>query len=128
MDSATAVETRNQLEYYSPRCAANDVGGAHVPVAPSPPPRDLARETTEHAAASAKFSLQIAAFTSHADADALVKKLKSRKFEARVVPSGKLYRVRVGRFATRAEAVAQQKALKTKKISSFVTDIGRDDR
>ena len=57
-----------------------------------------------------------------------MKRLKARKLDARVVPSGKLYRVRVGRFATRAAAAAEQKLLKAKKITTFVTDIGRDDK
>lgn len=133
----TAVETRNQLEYYSPRCAANDAGGGgRVPVTPVTPTsatsvasgRDTSHETPAPTVKSGKFALQIAAYTSRTDAEALVKRLKARKLDARVVPSGKLYRVRVGRYETRSEAVAEQKALKAKKISAFVTDIGRDDR
>lgn len=134
---AAAVETRNQLTYYSPRCAANDVGGggrvplgppATPPIARGSPARDTAREAPRSAKAVGKYTLQIAAYTSRSDAEALAKRLKARKLDARVVPSEKLYRVRVGRYATREEAVAEQKALKAKKISSFVSDIGRDDR
>jgi len=129
----SAVEARNQLEYYSPRCVANDVsGGGRVPVTPATPtPAPTTRDTSREASApvkAGKFTLQIAAYTSRSDAEALAKRLKARKLDARVVPSGKLYRVRVGRYETRGEAVAEQKTLKAKKISAFVTDIGRDDR
>ncbi|HXT18065.1 MAG TPA: SPOR domain-containing protein [Gemmatimonadaceae bacterium] len=124
------VENRNKLEYYSPRCIANDVSprGA-VPIAPpsvSSPSRDTGRR--ERSDATAKFTLQVAAYTSRADAEALAKRLKARKLDARVVPSGKLYRVRIGRYPTRAAAATEQKVLKEKKITTFVTDIGRDDK
>jgi tetratricopeptide (TPR) repeat protein len=130
----TLVETRNQLDYYSPRCVATDIGpGGRVPA-----PADTVRHDSTHAApattkkgatiAQGKYTLQIAAYKAKSDADALAKRLKGRKLDARVVGVSKLFRVRIGRYATRAEAVAEQKALKMKKIDAFVTDIGPDDK
>lgn len=139
------VETRNQLEYYLPRCAANDVSaGGAAPV--TPPPKSgsdssttdsvptVGPESTSKSKVSAKmektpaspraqFTLQVAAYKTKADADALVRKLKARKLDARVVGTAKPYRVQVGRYATRAAATAAQKELKAKKIDAFVTAI-----
>lgn len=142
----SAVETRNQLEYYLPRCVASDVtSGGAAPV--EQPSRDTAKSSTKTAKASAKaeppakeeapakseapkntaawkgrYTLQVAAYKSKTDADALVKRLKARKLDARVSPSGKVYRVQVGQYATRAAATSAQKELKAKKIDTFVTE------
>jgi tetratricopeptide (TPR) repeat protein len=126
------VERRNQLDYYSPRCAANDVGpGGRVPISQptlSPPPKDTARRADSARTVSAKYTLQVAAYTSRTEADALAKRLKARKLDARVVKGGKLYRVRIGRFPTRVAAVAEQKTLKGKRISTMVAEMGPDDK
>ncbi len=137
----TLVETRNQLDYYSPRCVAADIGpGGRVPApvdrataTSSASKHDTARVAggsakKSAAAADGKYTLQIAAYKSKADADALAKKLKARKLDARVIGETKLFRVRIGRYATRADAVAAQKELKGKKIDAFVTDVGPDDK
>ncbi|HEX4681938.1 MAG TPA: SPOR domain-containing protein [Gemmatimonadaceae bacterium] len=124
------VESRNQLEYYSPRCTANDAGpGGRVPLSPpaaAAPPNDTSKREAAARGAPAKFTLQIAAYASRTEAETLVRRLKARKLDARVVTSGKLYRVRIGRYPSRAAAAAAQKDLKAKKISAFVTDIEPD--
>jgi hypothetical protein len=127
----SAIETRNQLEYYVPRCAASDVtpGGAAPVAAAAEPARDSVREKPAPTVApKARYTLQIAAYKSKTEADALVKKLKARKIDARNVPSGKLYRVRVGKYATRGAADAAKRELKAKKIDAFVTEMGADDK
>jgi cell division protein FtsN len=99
-----------------PRCAASDVtpGGAAPVGKPAPVPT---------AAPKAKFTLQIAAFKTRAQADALVKRLKALNLDdVRVVGTANPYRVRVGRYVTRAGAVAAQRQLKQKKIDAIVTD------
>lgn len=134
-----AVEMRNQLQYYLPRCTANDVNPAsQLPLNPQTKgaagatgkvPTDTTRAASSHASASSKgkYTLQIAAYTSKSDAAALVKRLKARGFDARVVDGTKLYRVRVGHYPTRAAAGAEQADLKAKKITAFVTESGADD-
>jgi hypothetical protein len=124
---ADAVEVRNQLEYYLPRCVAADVGrGGAVPVEPAKTD-SVKRDTAVTVRAPERYTLQIAAYKTKAEADALAKRLKARKIDARVVPSGKLYRVRVGRYATRGAAQAAERELKAKKIESLLTEIGPDD-
>jgi hypothetical protein len=124
---ADAVEVRNQLEYYLPRCSASDVGrGGAVPVEPARPD-SVKRDTAVTVRAPERYTLQIAAYKTKSEADALAKRLKTRKIDARVVVSGKLYRVRTGRYATRGAAQAAQRELKAKKIDALVTEIGADD-
>ena len=124
------VEQRNQLAYYSPRCTARDVSpGGNLPLPPTraAAARDSARQDSIARAKRGKYTLQIAAYKSRADAERLAKKLVARKLDARVVPGGKVYRVRIGRYQTRAEAAAAAKQLRARKIDAFVTEIGPDD-
>lgn len=132
----SAVETRNQLSYYQPRCAANDVSGAsRVPVG-EPATKDtgtVSRDSSRTAATTseskaAKYTLQVAAYETRSAAAALASRLKARGYDVRVVASGKSFRVRIGRYVTRAEAVAAQGRLKAKKITSTIAEIGSDDR
>jgi septal ring-binding cell division protein DamX len=124
----SAVETRNQLQYYSPRCAAADANPAsQLPL----PPGDSARprhDTTATTSKAGRYTLQVAAFAKRSDADALEKLLKGRGIDVRVVGTAKPFRVRVGRYATRAAAADAAKQLKAKKIIAVVTDIGADDK
>jgi tetratricopeptide (TPR) repeat protein len=118
------VEVRNQLSYYSPRCAAVDT--TRVGQADSAAKADSAKAVKAAAAAAkakGKYTLQIAAYTTRAEADGLAKRLKGRGLDVRVVGTAKLFRVRIGRYETRAAAAAAQKDLKTKnKIDAFVTE------
>jgi hypothetical protein len=121
------VETRNQLTYYSPRCTAADVSrGGAVPVAADTAREAPKRDTTRVAEPKARFTLQIAAYKSKAEAEALARRLRARKIDARVVGEAKLFRVRVGRYMTRGAAVAAQKELKAKKITAVITDVDDD--
>jgi sporulation related protein/tetratricopeptide repeat protein len=118
----SAVELKNQMSYYSPRCASVDTthaGGAVVPVDSTK--RDSTAAPATHG--KARYTLQVAAYTSRADADRSVARLKQRGIEARVEQSGKYFRVRVGRYDTRTAALAAQRALKAKKIDTTLTDI-----
>ena len=133
----SAVETRNQLTYYSSRCVANDASpGGRVPVGEPTAPKDSTRDAKGDASratatapeAKARYTLQVAAYTNRSEATALAGRLKLRGFDARVVGGAKPYRVRIGRYATRAEAVAAQSRLKARKIAVTITDIGADDR
>jgi tetratricopeptide (TPR) repeat protein len=129
----SAVETRNQLQYYSSRCVANDASpAARVPVAGTPTAKDSGsaakRDSSRAPEAKARYTLQVAAYASRSDATALAGRLKARGFETRVVGSGKPFRVRIGRYATRADAVAAQTRLKARKITATIAEIGADDR
>src|SRR5205823_14782274 len=75
---ASAVETRNQLEYYSPRCAAAD--SLRAAATTSATPVVSARDTTHRdspitpPARRGRYTLQVAAYASKADAVQLAKK------------------------------------------------------
>jgi cell division septation protein DedD len=132
----TDVELKNQLAYYSPRCAAVDT--MHVAGAVAPAPDSAKRETKRDTKRVAKndlkgdtaatptgsYTLQVAAYTTQAEAGRLVARLKARGIDARVAGTTKLFRVRIGRYETRAAAAAAQRDLKAKKIVAFVTDVG----
>ena len=133
---ATEVELHNQLDYFSPRCVNVDSSRA-VATAPS---RDSThrdstaatgarRDTTPALRASkARYTLQVAAYGSKADADALAKRLKARGVDVRVAGTARMFRVRIGHYETRAAAAAAARELKAKKIDAFVTEIGGDDK
>jgi hypothetical protein len=118
------VELRNQLSYYSPRCAAVDTTHAAGAAA-----SDSARTKRDSAAtpasrAKGRFTLQVAAYATRPDADRRVARLKAQGVDARVEVAGQFFRVRVGWYATRAAAVTAQRELKTKKkIDTDVRDV-----
>ena len=123
----SSVELRNQLTYFSPRCASVDTTRRVVATTDSAKSRrDTTRResATAPAAAKGRFTLQVAAYPSRAEADRLVTRLKARKIDARVVGTAKPYRVRVGRYDTRAAATAAASKLKAQKIDAFVTELG----
>ena len=129
----SAVELRNQLSYYTPRCAAVDTThvGQAAPDSAAIADSVKAAQATAKAAAKAKgkYTLQVAAYATRAEADKLAKRLKDRGLDVRVVGTAKLYRVRIGRYETRTAAAAAQKELKTKnKIDAFVTEATNEDR
>lgn len=124
----SAVETRNRLTYYSPRCVALDVSpGSRVPVGGGRAGRDSAsahRDTVVARAAPARYTLQLAgSFTTKTEVDREVSRLQARGIDARVFGSKKPYRVRIGRYVTRGNAVAAQRELKAKKVTTTVTEI-----
>lgn len=86
-----------------------------------------ARAAAKRAAAkAAKWTVQIAAYQTKADADALVKRLSARNIDAHIAGTKKPYRVQVGRFATRAEAAAELATLKKNgQKSGFVAELGK---
>jgi hypothetical protein len=124
------VELRNQLTYYSPRCAGVDTNRVVVAPVDTVARRDsIRRDSVATARAKAKFTLQIASYTTRAEADRLAKRLTDRGLDVRVVAAPKRFRVRIGWYATRTAATAAAKQLKTsKKIDAYVTDIGADDK
>ena len=136
---ATEVELHNQLDYFSPRCVNVDstraVGTAHTAASRDSARRDSAATTTARRdttpaprASKARYTLQVAAYGSKADADALAKRLKARGVDVRVAGTARMFRVRIGHYETRAAAAAAARELKAKKIDAFVTEIGGDDK
>lgn len=135
---ASQVELHNQLAYYGPRCAGVDTNTTNVATTPEPAPKTApkttpAKETPKREPAAApktagRFTVQVCACASRAEADGLVKRLKTNGFEARVVGSAKPFRVRVGRYDTRAAATTAAGKIRAKKFDAFVAEIGGDER
>jgi len=126
--SDSAVETRNQVDYYAARCVGVDTV-VPVPRAASPAPRPPRPDTTRRsepapngsAPASKRFTVQVAAYQTRESADQLISKLSARGVVARVVGTSAPYRVRVGHYATDGEATTAARELKGKGIEGFVT-------
>jgi tetratricopeptide (TPR) repeat protein len=124
----SAVESRNQLSYYAPRCTALDVSpGSRVP-ASGGEAGGGGRDSVVARAAPARYTLQLAAYGTKAEADRVAARLRARDIDARVVGAKKPFRVRIGRYATRGNAVAAQRELRSKKVTVFVTDIEPEEK
>jgi cell division protein FtsN len=65
--------------------------------------------------------VQVAAYQTHAAADALATSLKGRGYPARVYGAAAPFRVRIGRYATEAAADSEARVLKAKGQPGFVT-------
>lgn len=101
------------------REAATSTPPVTAPVAAAPvvPPADGARP------ASARYSVQLAAVNTRADADRLVERFRGRGIDARVDGTGAPFRVRTGYFATRALANVRLAELKAKGLDGFVAEL-----
>ncbi len=144
------VELRNQVEFQSRRCLGVDttvvaevprpappVRETPVPAATTPPvtrpatpapasttPRPTTATPTRTAATSLPYTVQVAAFPGRTQADQFRDRLVARGLEARTVPAGQVFRVRVGRYATRSAANTVAQDLRARKIAgdAFVTE------
>jgi cell division septation protein DedD len=79
------------------------------PVTKAPPPRGI-------------WTIQLAAYNTRPDAEALVRKLAARGVKARISGDAKPFRVRLDYYQTRQEAAARVADLKQRGIIGFVTD------
>jgi TolA-binding protein len=146
------VELRNQIDYYGQRCMGVDTTMAAAataaprPVAaaaaaaapatapatapttappPSAPPPTPSSASTPERADGGNYTVQVAAYDTRTEAEALIAKLRARGYTARLASSARPFRVRIGRYDARADAVAAQKRLKAKGIEGFVTEVER---
>lgn len=69
------------------------------------------------ASGATQYTVQVAALNTRAQADELRDKLRERGLDARVVGTGQLFRVRIGRYPTREAAAAVAADLKQRGIS-----------
>ena len=128
---ADQIELRNQLEYYSPRCASVDTTKSANAQASGAAGTTPAKDTTNREAlpaAKAKYTVQVGSYNARADAQKVVTRLKGRGIDARLVGVTKVFRVRIGRYQTRAAATAAMRELMAKKIVGFVTEIGAEEK
>lgn len=69
-----------------------------------------------------KYAVQVAAYATRRDADAMANRLKGKGLDAHVDGNTKPFRVRIGHYATYAEAAKAMRTLKARKISGFVSE------
>jgi cell division septation protein DedD len=133
----TSVELRNQLSFFTGRCAnvdttrrvatnTTDSSGTRSDTTKRAASK---RDTTAKAAPKpgGKFTIQVAAYSSRELADALVKRLEAKGLDARTVGTKSPFRVRVGHYKTRAAATTAANKLKAQKIEARVTEIGPEE-
>ena len=116
-----ALELRTQFDFSIGRCQGIDTTTKveQRPVADTAP---APRRT-------GAFTVQVAAYDTRAAAERLATKLRGQGLEARVVGTGKPFRVRVGRYATRVEAEdASRRVDSIAKSSSIVVVVGPEER
>lgn len=106
--NSTDVEFRNQVAFYSPRCANLP---ATPPAAPVVPPESAAAVP----APPHSFAVQVLAVRSTSQVDEMLTRLKVMGYDARVVrDSSGLFKVRVGKYTTREQAQRAQNNLRTR--------------
>jgi cell division septation protein DedD len=111
--------------------AASSPATRSVPAVP--PPRAADRDSQRVALASDSvargqagaggYTVQVAAYDARPAAEALIQRLKTGGYTARLASSTRPFRVRIGRYDSRADAVAAQQRLKAKGIEGFVTEM-----
>jgi len=71
--------------------------------------------------AAARYSVQVAAYETRADAEALAKRLRERGLASRVYGTANPFRVRIGRYASRTDAQKLLEQLRKQGMNGFVT-------
>ena len=105
--------------------ALPDVSVLDSVVKPATPPETRAAPTraapTRAAPTRGRYSVQLAAFQTRAEADRFVKRLATRGVTARIEGTRKPFRVRTGRYESDAAARSALAALKKRGITGIVT-------
>ncbi len=116
------VELLNRVAFVAQPCRgladARAAAAATPPVTSSdtvPPAKPPAR----------RYSAQVGALKTSAEAERLVRSLKLKKHEARIDTLPPLFKVRIGSFASRAEAASLVSKLKREKIDAIVVEATR---
>lgn len=142
---STDVELHNQIDYFGSRCAAADAvtsvsaastPGVSAPAAPTAAktkattgivPKKAPEKPTQMVPAKAipasrgGYTIQLAAYTTRAEAERLIATLGERGVNARVSGSKKPFRVRLAFYPTRQLALDEVASLKQRGIIGFVT-------
>ena len=99
--------------------AATTTAPRNAPTTSAP----IAKEpATREPALRGIWTIQLAAYNTRADAEALVRKLAMRDVKARISGNSKPFRVRLDYYDTRQQAAARVAELKQRGIIGFVTD------
>ena len=90
--------------------------------APTDSPPAAKESTTRESAPHGIWTIQLAAYNTRPDAEALVRKLAARGVKARISGDAKPFRVRLDYYDTRQDAAGRVAELKERGIIGFVTD------
>jgi len=113
---ASDVELRNQILYLHSSC---QVTAPPAGAADSAAQRDTVVRRAE--ATTGGYAIQLAAYNTQREAQALVRQLQGRGVTARVVGTRAPFRVRVGRYATREDA---RRAMTRAGLRGIIVDAG----
>ena len=133
MDSAQSavpaanIELTNQISSERVRCAnlpATTTVEVTRPAAPAPLPaaKTPAAAKGRSSVPAVEYTVQVGAYPTHTAADRVRQRLVARGYQARVVPRGKLFGVRVGRYTTRASAAKTAAKLKAARNEAIVVE------
>jgi cell division septation protein DedD len=114
------VELRNQLDYYSPRCANVAATGAVGDTTGAG-----ARKTGTSKQGRQEYSVQAAAYVTRDSAEVLAKRLSTRGYNVRIVGTSKPFRVRVGRYPTRDRAAEVLRELTKVNVQGMIVEAER---
>jgi len=114
------VELRNQLDYYTPRCANLAATGAVGDTTIA-----AARTTGTSTKVRQEYSVQAAAFVTRDSAEVLAKRLSTRGYNVRIVGTSKPFRVRVGRYPTRDRAAEVLRELTQVNVKGMIVEAER---
>ena len=137
--AASDVELKNQIDYWSQRCAnvdtsavaakgadsaktAGDPAAAAAAMAGAATTAPAPTPASKSAPPKQEWTVQVGAYNTRSAADALVKSLKGKGYDARVYGEIAPFRVRIGRYPTHAKADSAAQKLNAKKITGFVTE------
>lgn len=123
-DTQTAPLATPMAKPATTRAAAPAPARVSRPATAKAPANAPARATpvAKQPAAHGRYTIQLAAFSTQAEATRLVAKLKSKKLNARVSGSAKPFRVRLGYYGTRAAAQSEVSSLKARGIIGFAVE------
>jgi hypothetical protein len=112
------VELLNRLNFVAQPCRAL----AEAREAPPSPPANAPDTVAAVKAPARRWSAQVGAFNTNAEAERVVQTMKTKGHTARVDKIPPRFHVRIGSFATRAEAVALVSKLKRENITAIVVE------
>lgn len=121
--SATEVASAPAKVVRAPRRAAVTPAPAPVRATPAPVAKTArVPATAKPVVTHGRFTIQLAAFNTRAEADRFIAKLRTKKLPARVSGTAKPFRVRLGYYPTRDAAVGEVSALKARGIIGFAVE------
>jgi cell division septation protein DedD len=119
---ATSAPAANTSVTSPPAASASAPASAPARTATATPAPARATRAAPAARTVTRYTVQVAAYNTRADADALVKRLAARGVKARVSGASKPFRVRLALHATRKAASDELSAMRNRGIEGFVAE------